>query len=125
MDELGPRTMLGFGRAYRMLEALVQADLRETTRKMMATTFGASSEYRLIATLAKATEPLHLSEIAVRAGATRRAISPEGELRQTLMRMERVGMVINVGLADRPLYQMNLLNDESRLLMSIFENEPA
>jgi hypothetical protein len=125
MDEARARSELSFGRAYKLLESWVLADFRETARSAMTTAFGASPEFDLVEVLARAEEPLRLSEISARSGATRRAMSPPGLLRRTLERMERAGMVNNVGSARRPLYQINLLKDESKLLVLLFESNSS
>lgn len=117
------RSLLGFGRAYRMLEALVQADITEITRKVIVTTFGACPEFKLAEVLAGAEEPLTLSEIAARAGSTRRSISPLGSLRGSLQRMERTGMVINVGSLRKPRFRLNLATEESKLLLTLFSRD--
>lgn len=123
MDESEMRLLLSFGRAYRMLEAWVEADIVESAKKAVAAAFGASLEFKMVGALAGAEEPLRLSEIAARCGATRREMAREGSLRIALERMEREGMVINLASRRKPLYQLNLLSGESRLLVSLFARD--
>lgn len=56
MDEPRAKMMPGLERAYRMVEALVLADLRETTRRALAGAFGASPEFRLVEAMARAAD---------------------------------------------------------------------
>ena len=122
MHEARTKSILGFDKAYKMLEVLVQADFGETARRAMMVAFGASPEFNLIKVLSVATQPLRLSEISARSGATRRAMSPDGSLRLLLERMQRAGILVNEGSTHRPLYSMNLLNDESKVLIFLFED---
>jgi len=125
MDELEARLTLSFGRAFKMMEAWIQADFNETARRAIACVFGSSPEFEMVEALARSTEPLQLSGLGVRSGGTRRELAPSGRLRQALRRMEGAGMLINVGSQSGPLYQMNLLKGESRLFKSLFENETS
>lgn len=111
--------MLSFGRAYRMLEAWVEADGIESTRRVVVLAFGRTIEFSLAKVLASAQNPLSLSEISARCGASKREVLEPGRLRLALDRMERVGVVINVGTRPRPLYQLNLLNGEAKILASM------
>jgi hypothetical protein len=113
-------TLRSFGRAFRIVEALVKADLLDETKNAANIVFGDSPEYRLVNVLTNAQQPLPLCEVRVRCRAGRRAVLREGRVRLSLERMERFGVVINVGSHERPRYQMNLLDDKAKLLMSIF-----
>lgn len=119
MDESEMKLMLSFGRAYRMLEAWVEADGIESTRRVVVLAFGRTIEFSLAKVLASAQNPLSLSEISARCGASKREVLEPGRLRLALDRMERVGVVINVGTRPRPLYQLNLLNGEAKILASM------
>jgi hypothetical protein len=109
-----------FGRAFRLVEAWVEADLVETARRAAEAGFGGSVEFMLVSVLANAESPLPLYEFSVRCRSSRRAVLRFGRLRLALERMEKSGLVINLGSIQRPRYQLNLINDEARLLVSIF-----
>ena len=108
-------------RALRTLEVLAEVDLLRTAGMALAGAFGLTPEFKMAEVLAMASEPMPLSEIAARSGSTRRALSPLGSLRLALLRMERTGMAVNLGSQHRPLYQLNLLNDQSKLLAATFQ----
>jgi hypothetical protein len=120
MDESEARLMLRFGRAFRKLEGWVRADMLESTTRTMIVVFGDSPEFRLVEALARAQEALKLSEISSRCGSSERDVSRVGRLRLALARMERSGIVINVGTVQRPRFQLNLVTDEGKLLLSLF-----
>jgi len=123
MDESETRLMLSFGRAYRMLEGWIRADVTVSAERLLESVFGDSPELGLVKVLAQAESPLHLSQISARCGASRRDVSSSGRVRRALSRMEELGAVINVGTRSRPKYQLNVLKAEGKLLISIFARE--
>ena len=112
--------MVSFGRAYRMLEAWIEADLTESVMKLMASVFSGSPELRLLEVLARAQEALDFSEIAVRCSVSRNELLRAGRVRLALVRMETSGIVLNVGTKQRPRLQLNLSSKEAKVLLSIF-----
>ena len=103
-----------------MVEAWVEADLLEEVREVTDVAFGDSPEHRLLRVLANAKEALPLYEISVRSIASRRAVLGSGRLRLVLERMEKAGLLNNVGTLQRPRYQLNPKDDKARLLASLF-----
>ena len=99
---------------------MVRSDLLDETKKAARIAFGDSPELRLVSALANAQRALPLSEIRMRCRAGRRAVLREGRLRLSIERMERFGVVIDVGTPGRPRYQLNQLDDKAKLLLSIF-----
>lgn len=67
-----------FGMAFRMVEALVQADVLVEARRTVGIVFGDSPEYRLVRVLTRAQEPLPLKEICARCGGGRRTVLRDG-----------------------------------------------
>ena len=103
-----------------MLEAWTEAELSESVRLAVMSAFGGSAELRLVEVLSRAQEPLQLSEISVRCGVSRNELLRTGRVRLALARMERSDVVVNLGTRQRPRYQLNLPNEEAKVLKSIF-----
>ncbi|MDG6993671.1 MAG: hypothetical protein JRN36_02085 [Nitrososphaerota archaeon] len=106
-----------------MVEVLVQADLLNEARKAVHVAFGGSPEYRLVCVLTNAQEALPLREIGSRCAAGRRSVLREGRFRLALERLERYGVVTNVGSRERPRYQMNTLDDGAKMLALLIRGE--
>ncbi|MDE1852143.1 MAG: hypothetical protein KGI38_00130 [Thaumarchaeota archaeon] len=120
MADSEARLLRSFGRAFRMVEAWVEADLLELARQATEAVFGDSPEFRLARALANAQEALPLYEISIRSNAGRRAVLGSGQLRLALERMEKSGVLVNVGTRQRPRFQLNPKDDKARLLASLF-----
>jgi len=56
--------MLRFGRAYRMLEAWIEADILESTRRAIVEAFGNTLRFKLAKILSTNRDPMSLSEIS-------------------------------------------------------------
>ena len=53
-----------FGRAYRMLEAWIEADILESTRRAIVEAFGNTLGFKLAKVLSANRDPMSLSEIS-------------------------------------------------------------
>jgi hypothetical protein len=72
------RLVRSFGRAFRILEAWVEAELMEEVREAVVSVFGDSPEYRLVEVLASTENSLPLCEISSRCHASRRSVLASG-----------------------------------------------
>jgi len=61
MLESETKLMLRFGRAYRMLEAWIEADILESTRGAMIEVFGSAPEFKLAKVLSTNRDAISLS----------------------------------------------------------------
>ncbi|MDA4127484.1 MAG: hypothetical protein OK452_09855 [Thaumarchaeota archaeon] len=114
------RLIRNFGRAFRMVEAWVEAGLLDDIREVTDVAFGDSPEHRLVRVLTSARDALPLYEISIRCRTSRRAVLGSGRLRLALERMEESGILVNKGTHQRPRYQLNLKDDKARLVVSLF-----
>jgi hypothetical protein len=83
--------------------------------------FSETPELRLVCALVQASEPLDLSRIAAKCGVSRELVLSGGKVRRALGRMERAGLVLNVGREGRPRYCLDRSNSAARLLERIFK----
>jgi len=119
MDDAEAELVRDFGRAFRLMEACVEARLVGGMRDLVNSVFRASPEYRLARTLARAERPLPLYEIAASCGAGRKAVTVPRRLRLALQRMNEVGILFNVGTWKRPRYRLNAGDAEAKLFSSL------
>lgn len=92
-------------------------------RVISGSLFRETPEFRLARVLVEASEPLKLSEIAARCGVSRDLVLREGRIRRAIGRMERAGLVLNVGSDDRPRYRLDQTNSAVQLLGRVYSRQ--
>lgn len=113
---------MSLSKALMIVEALVQADTFTNVRRATEAAFGGSPEYKLVVVLANAERALPLKETRVRCGAGRRAVLRDGRLRLAVERLTKSGTVVNLGLPERPRYQLNLIDAKAKTLIVLFSD---
>jgi len=104
------------------LEGWVIRELCLHFRAIAEGVYSDTAEHRLIGALLEAHEPLTLGDIATRCRVSRDLLQPNGRVRRALDRMERQGMVENLGHDARPRYALNRGNLKAQLISKIFES---
>ena len=123
MPSLEEEVSRSLGKTLWMVEVFVRADVIDDAKEAVRIAFGDSLEYRLVSVLANSEHALPLSEIRQRCQAGRRAMLREGRLRLIMERMERFGVLINIGSPGRPRYQLNLLDEGAKMLVSMLSEK--
>ncbi|MDA4118895.1 MAG: hypothetical protein OK455_11210 [Thaumarchaeota archaeon] len=115
------RKLAALGSLVEFAESWKVDELCARFRAISEPIFSETLELRLVCALVQASEPLHLSKIAERCGVSRELVLSGGRVRRALGRMERAGLVLNVGREGRPRYCLDRSNSAVRLLEKIFK----
>ena len=103
------------------LEGWVVRDLCVHFHGIAEALYSDTVEHRLIEALQGADGPLSLAEIAARCVVSKDLLYPGGRLRRALERMEKLGMIENLGGDERPRYCLDRSNLKVRLIAKVFE----
>lgn len=105
-----------FGRAFKLMEGWIEAELLWELREAVLAIFGNSLEYKILRVLLGESESLPLYEIALRCRMSRRAVFQDGRIRGTLSWLAKQGILINTGTEERPRYLLNRGDARTRFI---------
>jgi hypothetical protein len=110
------RRLAAVGSLLEFAESWKEDELCGRFRTIFGSLFPETPEFRLACVLVEASEPLQLSEIAAKCGVSRDLVLKEGRIRRAIERMERAGLVLNVGREGRPRYCLDQSNPAAQIL---------
>jgi hypothetical protein len=110
------RRLAAVGSLLEFAESWKEDELCARFRVISGSLFVETPEFRLACVLVEAPEPLQLSEIAIKCGVSRDLVLREGRVRRAIERMEKAGLVLNVGREGRPRYCVDQSNSAAQIL---------
>jgi len=118
------RALAAVGLLLEFAEGWKEEELCAKFRVILQSLFQETSEFRLAGVLVEASEPLQLCEIAAKCGVSRDWVLREGRIRRAIERMERAGLILNVGREGRPRYCLDRRNSTAQLLGKVYSRKP-
>ena len=114
------RRLAAVGSLLEFAECWREDELCATFRMISGSLFSETPEFRLARVLVETSEPLQLSEIAAKCGVSRDLVLREGRVRRAIERMEKAGLVLNVGREGRPKYCLDQSNSAAQILEKVY-----
>jgi len=114
------RRLAAVGSLLEFAEGWKEDELCARFRVISGSLFPETPEFRLACVLVEASEPLQLSEIAMKCGVSRDLVLREGRVRRTIERMEKAGLVLNVGREGRPRYCLDQSSSAAQILGKVY-----
>jgi len=114
------RRLAAVGSLLKFAEGWKEDELCDRFRVISGSLFPETPEFRLACVLVEASEPLQLFEIAMKCGVSRELVLREGRVRRAIERMEKAGLVLNVGREGRPRYCLDQSSPAARILWRVY-----
>ena len=114
------RRLAAVGSLLEFAEGWKEEELCAKFKAISELLFSETPELRLARVLVEASEPLQLSEIAAKCGVSRELVLREGRIRRAIERLERAGLVQNVGREGKPRYGLDQSNPAAQILVKVY-----
>jgi hypothetical protein len=103
------------------------ADLREEEtlslcREVVEAAFPDSVGHSVLEVLLHSDEPLRLIDIAIRCDRGKRSILPDGKVRSVVDRLAKVGVLVNLGTAEKPRYSLDKGDKRVQILRRMYSS---